>query len=103
MLYRSNTERVLWPLISIATRSLYPFRTISLIADLRRSWNSKPSSPTFSQALTHIFLKLPIRSGCQFSFLSVLLPPVLLILLKTKGKARAPSSNCFFLCSFRTP
>ena len=42
-LYRSNTLRVLWPEITIATFSGMPSRIIFLIPVRRRSWNSSPS------------------------------------------------------------
>jgi hypothetical protein len=50
MLYRSNTARVLWPLMAIATRSGTPARTRFRIPVRRKSWNRSPSTPARSQA-----------------------------------------------------
>ena len=43
MLYRSNTERVLCPLMAIAILSRTPLRIMFLTAERRRSWRTRTS------------------------------------------------------------
>src|SRR6266508_3894169 len=47
MWYRSNTDRVLWPVTFIATRSRTPAFTIFRTAVRRRSCPSRPAAPAF--------------------------------------------------------
>jgi hypothetical protein len=64
MLYRSNTDRVLWPVICIATRSGTPHRTRFRTAVLRKSWGMRPGHPAATQALFQAFVKALIGFGC---------------------------------------
>ena len=63
MLYRSNTERVLWPVIIIATRSGMPARTRFLTAVRLKSCGIRPGHPAARHASIHRFRKLPIDLG----------------------------------------
>lgn len=49
MLYRSKTERVRWPEISIATRSGVPALTMFRIAVRRKSWKNLPGTPAYGR------------------------------------------------------
>ena len=62
-LYRSNTLRVLCPVICMATRSGIPARTRFRTAVRRKSWTMRPGQPAARQAASHVFLKAPIGRG----------------------------------------
>lgn len=63
MSYRSNTLRVLWPVICMATRSGMPARTRLRTAVRLRSWGIRPGQPAARRAAFRAFPKAVIRLG----------------------------------------
>jgi hypothetical protein len=65
MLYRSETERVLWPVIVMATRSGMPARTRFRTAVRRKSWGMRPGHPAARHAAIRpqAFAPRPVSSS----------------------------------------
>jgi hypothetical protein len=57
-LYRSNTDRVLWPEIRIATTSGIPALTMLRTAVRQKTCRIIPERPAFVQAVSQAFRKL---------------------------------------------